>query len=83
MEPSLILIKEAEYRRSLTKLRPSSHNLEIERGRHTKPVTLLSRYYVSSVMLLMNYIFATSCKSIQQSEKCIHMSILICQISAT
>ena len=39
MEPYLNLIKEAKYRRSLTKLRFSSHNLEIERGRHTKPVT--------------------------------------------
>ena len=53
MEPYLNLIEEAKYRRLLTKLRLSSHNLEIERGKNTKPVTLLSKDYVSCAVLLM------------------------------
>ena len=45
---------------------------------------LLSKDYVSCVVLLMmNCILSPHVKSIQQSEKdCIHMSILMCQISA-
>ena len=32
-------MKNRKYRHALAKLRTSSHNLEIERGRHTRPVT--------------------------------------------
>ena len=81
MEPYLNLIKEAKYRRSLTKLRLSSHNLEIERGRHTKPVTpAIERLCIVCGVVDDELHFVTSRKkSIQQSEKdCIHMSILMC-----
>ena len=39
LEPYLYLVKNRKYRHALAKLRTSSHNLEIERGRHTRPVT--------------------------------------------
>ena len=36
-EPYLYLVKEHKYRISLSRLRASSHTLEIERGRHDRP----------------------------------------------
>ena len=85
MEPYLNLIKEAKYRRSLTKLRLSSHNLGIERGMHTEPVTpAVERLCIVCGVVDDELYFVTSCKNIQQGEKdCIHISILMCQISAT
>ena len=63
MEPYLNLIKEAKYRRSLTKLRLSSHNLEIERGRHTKPVTpVIERLCIVCGVIDDELHFVTSCK---------------------
>jgi len=38
-EPYLELIKNPKYRIAISKLRASSHPLEIERGRHTRPIT--------------------------------------------
>ena len=63
MEPYLNLIKEAKDRRSLTKLRLSSHNLEIERGRHTKPVTpVVERLCIVRGVVDDELHFVTSCK---------------------
>ena len=39
LEPYLNLVKKCKYRTAITQLRASSHTLEIERGRHTKPKT--------------------------------------------
>ena len=39
LQPCLCLVKNRKYRYALAKLHTSSHNLEIERGRHTRPVT--------------------------------------------
>ena len=39
MEPYLYLVKEAKYRVAISRLRASSHPLEIERGRYTRPKT--------------------------------------------
>ena len=36
-EPYLDHVKDFRYRNAITKLRASSHNLEVERGRHQKP----------------------------------------------
>ena len=41
LEPYLYLVKNPKYRIAISKLRSSSHMLEIERGRHTRPVTPL------------------------------------------
>ena len=38
-EPYLDLVKHPKYRITVSKLRASSHMLEIKRGRHTRPVT--------------------------------------------
>ena len=62
MEHYLNLIKEAKYRRSLTKLRLSSHNLEIERGRHTKPVTPVIERLCIVCVVDDELHFVTSCK---------------------
>ena len=42
-ENYLYLLKNDKYRTALSKFRTSSHNLEVERGRHTNPVTPLER----------------------------------------
>ena len=39
MEPYLFLVQDVRYRNSITKLRASSHALQIERGRYTRPKT--------------------------------------------
>ena len=41
LEPDLYLVKNPKYRMAISKLRSSSHILEIERGRHTRPITPL------------------------------------------
>ena len=41
MEPYLYLVKNPKYRMAISKFRSSSHILEIERGRHTRPITPL------------------------------------------
>ena len=38
-EPYIDLVNDARYRIAITKMRSSSHSLEIERGRHTNPKT--------------------------------------------
>ena len=38
-EPYIDLVNDARYRIAITKIRTSSHPLEIERGRHTNPET--------------------------------------------
>ena len=37
LEPYLTIMKDAHYRNAITRLRSSSHNLEIERGWHCRP----------------------------------------------
>ena len=39
IEPYLYLVNERKYRRAIAQIRSSSHTLQIERGRHTKPKT--------------------------------------------
>ena len=41
MEPHLSLVTNYKYRDAITKLRASSHTLEVERGRYTNPKTPL------------------------------------------
>ena len=37
LEPYLTIMKDPRYRNAITRLRSSSHNLEIEKGRHCRP----------------------------------------------
>ena len=47
MEPHLSLVTNDKYRDAITKLRASSHTLEVERGRYTNPqIPLEDRQYV-------------------------------------
>ena len=39
IEPFLSLVKDVKYRNAIARFRASSHHLEIERGRHTNPIT--------------------------------------------
>ena len=39
LEPFLTLVKDVKYRNAIARFRASSHHLEIERGRHTNPIT--------------------------------------------
>ena len=48
MEPYLYLVKNPKYRMAISKFRSSSHILEIERGRHTRPITPLENRLCSS-----------------------------------
>jgi hypothetical protein len=42
LENYLLLVKDYRWRNAITKLRSSSHALEIEKGRHTRPMTPLN-----------------------------------------
>ena len=42
MEPHLSMATNYKYRDAMTKLRASSHTLEVERGRYTNPKTPLA-----------------------------------------
>ena len=43
LDPYLALIKNYKYRNALSRLRVNSHLLEIERGRHTVPITPIDK----------------------------------------
>ena len=43
MEPYLYLVKNPKYRIAISKIRTSSHNLENERGRYTRPITPIEK----------------------------------------
>ena len=43
MEPYLYLVKNPKYRIAFSKIRTSSHKLEIERGQYTRPITLIEK----------------------------------------
>ena len=43
LDPYLALIKNYKYRNALSRLRVNSHLLEIERGRHTVPITPINK----------------------------------------
>ena len=62
MEPYLLLVKNYRYRIALTKLRASSHTLQIERGRYTRPKTLECDRLCAACNLIENEIhFVTNC----------------------
>ena len=43
LEPYLSTVSNYRYRNALTRLRTSSHTLQIERGRHTRPITPVNK----------------------------------------
>ena len=63
IEHYLIHVKNHEHRRALSKLRCSSHILDIERGRYSRPKTPIMQRICPRCKILENEIhFITSCK---------------------
>jgi len=63
MEPYLRKVKNVKYRNAICKLRSSSHNLEIERGRHCKPSRPVRDRLCSTCNVVEDEIhFITNCK---------------------
>ena len=63
MEPYLHVLNNHKYRVALTRLRMNSHFLEIERGRHTNPITLKQcRLCPRCKVVEDEQHFVTSCK---------------------
>ena len=68
-EPYLELLKDPKYRIAVSKLRASSHMLEIERGRHTRPITPVENRRCPKCNVIENEIhFALEC-TIYQNER--------------
>ena len=68
-EPYLELLKDPKYRIAVSKLRASSHMLEIERGRHTRPITPVENRRCPKCNVIENEIhFVLEC-TINQNER--------------
>ena len=68
-EPYLELLKDPKYRVAVSKLRASSHMLEIERGRHTRPITPVEKRRCPKCNVIENEIhFVLEC-TINQNER--------------
>ena len=64
MEPHLNLVTNYKYRNAITKLRASSHTLEVERGRYTNPKTPLNDRLCSLCGIIEDEAhFLVGCKS--------------------
>ena len=62
MENYLIHVKNPLYRNAISKLRCSSHSLQIEKGRHTKPKTPIDRRICEACCVVEDEIhFITEC----------------------
>ena len=62
LDPYLNLIKNYKYRNALSRLRVNSHLLEIERGRHTEPITPIERRICSYCSVVeTEFHFVTEC----------------------
>ena len=68
-EPYLDIVKNRKYRIAVSKLRASSHMLEIERGRHTRPVTPVENRRCPECNVIENELhFVLEC-TINQDER--------------
>ena len=62
LDPYLVLIKNYQYRNALSRLRVNSHLLEIERGRHTVPITPIDKRICSYCSVIeTEFHFVTEC----------------------
>ena len=70
IEPHLKFVKNHKHRRALSKLRCSSHILEIERGRYSRPKTPIMQRLCPGCNILENEIhFITTCK-LYHADRC-------------
>ena len=78
-EPYMYLVKSQKYRNALTKIRASSHILEIERGRYTRPKTPISERLCPQCQVVDDeHHFLTSCKSIADERSVLYTKISAC-----
>ena len=68
-EPYLELVKDPKYRIAVSKLRASSHMLEIERGRHTRPITPVENRRCPKCNVIKNEIHIVLVCTINQKER--------------
>ena len=69
MEPSLYLVKESKYRITLTRPLASSHRLEIERGRYSRPKThITERLGPCDNIVEEGHTFLLNCKIYDQDR---------------
>ena len=77
LEPYLELVKEKKYRRAIAQIRCSSHVLQIERGRHTRPKTPREQRLCNTCGLVEDeYHFVINCP-----ENDLHRNILFTKIA--
>ena len=70
-EPYLTLVNNPKYRIALSKFRTSSHALEIERGRHTNPLTPVDNRLCPMCNILEDELhFLISC-AIYENDRCV------------
>ena len=70
------MIKNSKHRTALARFRASSHTLEIERGRHTRPITPVENRLCSECKLVENEIhFLTQCKIFDTERMLLYQQI--------
>ena len=76
IEPFLTMIKNSKHRTALARFRASSHTLEIERGRHSRPITPVENRLCSECKLVENEIhFLTQCKIFDTERMLLYQQI--------
>ena len=77
IESFLMLVNDARYRTAMARFRSSSHNLEIERGRHTRPITPIQNRLCTNCNTIENEIhFLTECKILETERVLLYQQIL-------
>ena len=77
MEPHLKLVTDHRYRKAITKLRASSHILEIERGRYTRPKTPLENRLCHTCNIIEDEIhFLVGCRLYADEREKLFVEIL-------
>ena len=77
MEPHLKLVTDLRYRKAITKLRASSHILEIERGRYTRPKTPLENRLCHTCNIIEDEIhFLVGCRLYADEREKLFVEIL-------
>ena len=76
LEPFLSLVKDVKYRNAIARFRASSHHLEIERGRHTNPITPFDKrkcWFCDSIETEIH--FMTECSFYSSERICLYQQI--------
>ena len=77
LDPYLALIKNYKYRNALSRLRVNSHLLEIERGRHTNPITPVDKRLCNHCAVVeTEFHFVTECLLHETERQVLFSSII-------